>query len=118
MTEAEVGRRYALKQGVPARDILFENTSRDTYQNLLNIKPLLHEQEIGSIVIVTDPYHTARAAVMARDLGLNAATSGTPTSRYSESRKKIKFLLQESYALFGYYAGKWGNEILRRLNVD
>ncbi|UOO82214.1 YdcF family protein [Uruburuella testudinis] len=116
MTEAEVGRRYALKQGVPARDILFENTSRDTYQNLLNIKPLLREHDIADIVIVTDPYHTARAAVMARDLGLQAETSGTPTSRYSESRKKMHFLLQESYSLFGYYAGKWGNRVLQWLN--
>ncbi len=116
MTEAEVGRRYAIKQGVPARDILFENTSRDTYQNLANIKPLLREHEIGSIVIVTDPYHTARAAAMAKDLGLNAETSGTPTSRYSESRQRKKFLLQESYALFGYYAVKWGNVVLRLFN--
>ncbi|MDO5639800.1 MAG: YdcF family protein [Neisseria sp.] len=116
MTEAEVGRRYAIKQGVPARDIVFENTSRDTYQNLLNIKPLLREHDIASIVIVTDPYHTARAAVMAHDLGLNAETSGTPTSRYSESRKKTKFLLQESYALFGYHVGKWGNRVLQFLN--
>lgn len=118
MTEAEVGRRYAIKQGVPARDIYFENTSRDTYQNLLNIKPLLREHDIGSIVIVTDPYHTARAAVIAADLGLNADISGTPTSRYSESRKKMKFLLQESYSLFGYYLGKWGNHILQWLNFS
>ncbi|MGN7073210.1 YdcF family protein, partial [Neisseria sp. P0001.S004] len=37
MTEAEVGRRYALKQGIPAHNILFENTSRNTYENLRNI---------------------------------------------------------------------------------
>ena len=86
MTEAQVGRRYAIKQGVPARDILFENTSRDTYQNLINIKPLLREHDIQSVIIVSDPYHLARAAAIADDLGINAQTSGTPTSRYSESR--------------------------------
>ncbi|WP_107928443.1 YdcF family protein [Neisseria animaloris] len=112
MTEAEVGRRYALKQGVPARHILFENTSRSTYENLLNIKPLLRENGIRSVIIVSDPYHTARAAVMARDLGLNATVSGTPTSRYSKSQKKAKFLMQESYALFLYYCEYWGDRML------
>lgn len=41
MTEAEVGRRYALKQGIPAHNILFENTSRNTYENIRNIRPIL-----------------------------------------------------------------------------
>ncbi len=112
MTEAEVARRYAIKQGVPARDILFENKSRNTYENLYNVRPLLRTNGIGTIIIVSDPYHTARAAAIAKDLDLNAYTSGTPTTRYSESRKKTKFLLQESYALFLYYFEHWGNSVL------
>ncbi|OSI08501.1 YdcF family protein [Neisseria zoodegmatis] len=113
MTEAEVGRRYAIKQGVPAHDILFENTSRNTYDNLYNIVPLLRDHGIRTIIIVSDPYHTARAAAIAKDLELNAAVSGTPTSRYTASQKKTKFLFQESYALFLYYAEHWGNSVLR-----
>lgn len=113
MTEAEVGRRYAIKQGVPARDILFENTSRNTYDNLYNTIPLLRDNGIRTIIIVSDPYHTARAAAIAKDLGLNAAVSATPTSRYNASQKKAKFLFQESYALFLYYAETWGNSVLR-----
>ena len=117
MTEAQVGRRYAIKQGVPARDILFENTSRDTYQNLINIKPLLREHDIQSVIIVSDPYHLARAAAIADDLGINAQTSGTPTSRYSESRNKNRFLMQESYALFLYYCNHWGERLLEWLKL-
>lgn len=117
MTEAQVGRRYAIKQGVPARDILFENTSRDTYQNLVNIKPLLREHDIQSVIIVSDPYHLARAAAIADDLGINAQTSGTPTSRYSESRNKNRFLMQESYALFLYYCNHWGERLLEWLKL-
>ncbi|MCF7530527.1 YdcF family protein [Neisseria lisongii] len=113
MTEAEVGRRYALKQGIPARDILFENTSRNTYENLSNIRPLLHHHDIRTIVIVSDPYHLARAAAIADELNLNARVSGTPTSRYDEGKKKDRFLLQESYALSAYYAAYWGNRLWR-----
>ena len=68
MTEAEVGRRYALKQGIPAKNILFENTSRNTYENLRNIKPILRANSVDSIIIVSDPYHLARAQAIARDL--------------------------------------------------
>ena len=117
MTEAQVGRRYAIKQGVPARDILFENTSRDTYQNLVNIKPLLREHDIQSVIIVSDPYHLARAAAIADDIGINAQTSGTPTSRYSESRNKNRFLMQESYALFLYYCNHCGERLLEWLKL-
>ncbi|KLT72140.1 multidrug MFS transporter [Neisseria arctica] len=118
MTEAEVGRRYAIKQGVRSRDIIFENTSRDTYHNLFNIRPLLRSHDIQTVVIVSDPYHLARAAAIADDLGINAYTSATPTSRYSESRKKREFLMQESYALFLYYGSKLADDMLGWLRIS
>ena len=107
MTEAEVGRRYALKQGVPRSDILFENTSRDTYENLRNIQPLLRNNDIDSVIIVSDPLHLARAQAMADDLGIAALTSGTPTSLYTDSEKRRRFLMQETYALFAYHWAQW-----------
>lgn len=107
MTEAEVGRRYALKQGVPRSDILFENTSRDTYQNLANIRPLLHDNNLDTIVIISDPFHLARAQAIADSLKLHATTSATPTSAYTDEQKRRQFLLQESYALFAFYWASW-----------
>ncbi|MDO4641464.1 MAG: YdcF family protein [Neisseria sp.] len=117
MTEAEVGRRYALKQGIPKNDILFENTSRDTFQNLQNIRPLLRDNNIDSVIIVSDPYHLARARTMAADLGINATLSATPTSRYTDQQKRRRFLLQESYALFSYRWDYWSERILSALRL-
>lgn len=107
MSEAEVGRRYALKQGVPAQRILFENTSRNTYENLHNIRPVLRANGIASVIIVSDPYHLARAREMADDLGIETYISATPTTKFDSNTKKNKFMLQESYALFAYRLGKW-----------
>ncbi|CWM64831.1 TPA: YdcF family protein [Neisseria meningitidis] len=112
MTEAEVGRRYALKQGVPARNILFENTSRNTYENLNNIRPVLRANGIASVVIVSDPYHLARAAEMAEDLGVRVYMSATPTTRFDAGNKKKIFMLQEGYALSLYRLEKWGSRFL------
>lgn len=70
MTEAEVGRRYALKQGIPAHNILFENTSRNTYENLRNIVPIMHANGVGSIIVVSDPYHFGARRRNGRRFGL------------------------------------------------
>lgn len=102
MTEAAVGRRYAIKKGVTADDIVYENQSRDTYQNLVNGKAIAEDNDIDSIIIVSDPYHMARASFMAKDLGLNAQTSPTPTTRYTATSTKLRFLTQESYSLMVY----------------
>lgn len=113
MTEAEVGRRYAIKQGVATKNILFENTSRNTYENLYNIKPLLRANNINSIIIVSDPYHLARAAAMAQDLGLDAKISATPTTLFNQNREKERFILQESYLLLMYQCESWGDKVWR-----
>lgn len=98
MTEAEVGRRYAIAHGVPKEVILFENRSRDTYQNLANLLPILKENELDSLIIISDPYHLARAMVMAKSLGLNAYSEPTPTSRY-QGKNEYRFFADEVGAL-------------------
>lgn len=103
MTEAAVGRRYAIKHGVDKEDIVYENQSRDTWQNLINARSIASNNNIDSLIIVSDPYHLARAMVMARDLGMKVQISPTPTSRYNTTNAKLRFLAQESYLLLLYY---------------
>lgn len=103
-TEAEVARQFALKQGIPAHDILFESRSKDTYQNLANTHYLMRKHHLNSVIIISDPFHMARAMTMAKHLGINAYSSPTPTSLYSRAsfKKRAEFFIQESYALFIY----------------
>lgn len=111
MTEAEVGRRYAIKQGIPARNILFENTSRNTYENIRNIRPLLRPNGIRSVIIVSDPYHLARAQAIARDFDIRAQVSATPTTLLGRGESRSRFLMQESYALFVYRIESWSQSV-------
>ena len=117
MTEAEVARRYARGHGVPNKDILLETTSRDTQQNLENTKALMYNNGLESVVIISDPYHLARALEIASDLDIEAYISATPTTRFDQSKEKNKFLLQESYALFLYRIGKWSENFWDWLTV-
>lgn len=109
MTEAEVARRFALQQGVPAQDILFENQSRSTLANLTNVKTLLAQHDLHSVIIVSDPDHLARAAAMAQHVDLSFQTEATPSSRYS-GKNRWRFAASEvgSLMLFQWWRlGQW-----------
>lgn len=104
IAEATAGQRYAIACGVRESDILIETKSRTTLQNLKNAKEVASEQEFSEFIIVSDPLHLKRATLMARDLGMNAYPSGTPTTRYQSMESKLKFLVRETSAYFFYLA--------------
>jgi len=97
MTEADAGRDQAIAAGVPADAILTETRSRDTQENLANVKPIVAAHDIGKVLIVSDPLHMARAMQMAADAGLDAAPSPTPTTRYRTLVSQIPMLIKETY---------------------
>jgi uncharacterized SAM-binding protein YcdF (DUF218 family) len=57
---------------------------------------------LRSAVIVSDPLHLKRAAMMANDLGLVAVTSPVRTSRYQSPRTQFPFLAREIYFIHHY----------------
>lgn len=95
--ESQVAARYAVEAGVDEKNILLETRSRTTRQNLLEAKALMAEHGLNTAIIVSDPLHMKRAAIMAKDLGLKATTSPTPTSRFRSLGKKFEFLCREIY---------------------
>jgi uncharacterized SAM-binding protein YcdF (DUF218 family) len=97
VTEADAGREQAIAAGVPPDVILTETRSRDTRQNLANVKPIIAQHGIGKVLIVSDPLHMARAMQMAADEGLDAAPSPTPTTRYRTFVSQIPMLIRETY---------------------
>ena len=106
LAESEVARESALAHGVPAEHIFIETVSRVTSENLEEAKEIVDQQGFTRILIVSDPLHMKRAVTIARDLGMDAYPSPTPTSRYRTWRSKLGFLLREAY----FYAG----HLLRR----
>lgn len=103
-TEAEVGKNYAVKKGVPKSDIIVETNSRTTYQNLAFVQQEIRGiSHLNRFILVSDPYHMARAKLMAEDLNLDALTSPTPTSRFSHGEKQAKFFFTEAALTFAYY---------------
>ena len=101
--ESQVAQAYLLRQGVPRAAILTETSSRTTRQNLVQARKLMQRQKLRTALIVSDPLHMKRALTMAKDLGMAAQPSPTPTSRHRSLRSKAEFLLRELYFIHHYW---------------
>lgn len=101
-TESSAARDYALQSGLPANDILIEEKSHNTYENILYAKQLADKNGIKKVLIVSDPLHMKRAMAMATDMGLAAGPSPTPSTRYRGLSSQIGLLAHETYYYIGY----------------
>jgi len=79
-TEAESSTNYLVKNGVPESVIIGEDTGRSSWESLQLVADLARDRGIGTIVLVSDPYHSLRIRLMAEELGFRAYTSSTSTS--------------------------------------
>jgi uncharacterized SAM-binding protein YcdF (DUF218 family) len=79
-TESAASANYLHTKGVPDEAILREATGRTSWQSLAASARFLREKGIHDVVLVSDPFHAARIAGIASELGLSAATSPTRTS--------------------------------------
>ena len=101
-TESSAARDYALQSGVPAQDILIEEKSHTTYENIRYAKQVADAHNIKRVLIVSDPLHMKRAVLMAQDVGLIAQPSPTPTTRYQGLKSQFGLLVHETYYYIGY----------------
>ncbi len=104
VSDAYVAKQYAVEQGVPEADILLEETSKITQENLEYAKVLMSENDYQTAIIVSDPLHMKRAMLLARDAGIEGYSSPTTTTRYVSAKTKLPFLTRELFFYIGY---KW-----------
>ncbi len=96
-SEAAVGQRYAIQHGVPARAILIENNGRSTSESMQQVATLMDREPSREVILVSDPFHMLRLAIIARRYGLVPYTSPTQTSPISSNRREsLKYLFSES----------------------
>lgn len=54
-------KRIAIRQGVPADNILIEEKAKTTNENAQNVAKIIKASNFKSIILVTSPYHQRRA---------------------------------------------------------
>ena len=60
-SNAEVMQKIALESGVPEKDILIDETAKNTAQNARQSQAILQTDKYKTIILVTSPYHQRRA---------------------------------------------------------
>ncbi len=98
--ESEVMKKIAMEAGVPERDILSEGRSTSTFENIAFSKQVLDKAGLRSAVIVTDPYHNARAGLVASKQGLVYSLS--PARELSNCSHQDDYFVREPLAIMGY----------------
>ena len=79
-TEATAAATYLHERGVPDDAILRETTGESSWESLQASARFLVERGMTRVVLVSDPYHSARIDAIAGEVGLDAVTSPTLTS--------------------------------------
>lgn len=98
-TEAAVSQRYAVKRGVARDAILLEDRGRTTSESMRAVAAMLatSAERPRRVILVSDPFHMLRLAVLARRFSLAPVTSPTRTSPISANREEaFKYVISES----------------------
>jgi len=103
ISDSEVAKNYAIEKGIPPNDILIEEHSNYTYENLVESKNIMDSLSFSSALIVSDPLHMKRSIELAISTEIECEPSPTKTSMYRTTIPKLKFLIYET---FYYTLGK------------
>jgi uncharacterized SAM-binding protein YcdF (DUF218 family) len=79
-TEAGASANYLHAHGIPESAILRETNGRSSWQSLAAAARFLKARGLTHVVLVSDPYHSARIDDIANAVGLHAVSSPTRTS--------------------------------------
>ncbi|MEG0321002.1 MAG: YdcF family protein [Oscillospiraceae bacterium] len=91
-TEASVMGDYLIEHGYPADQILLEDTSRNTAQNIQNTVALLKQQNIDAtdgVIIVSNRFHIFRAKMLGERYGMKVSTLAAPSSHVGAGLKGV-----------------------------
>jgi uncharacterized SAM-binding protein YcdF (DUF218 family) len=104
-TEAEAGRDYLAKAGIPADGLLAVPQGVDTLESMRSVAAAFREHGWHTAVLVTDPWHVMRTERMASDAGIEA--EGSPTRQgpavYSRTTQ-VRYIFRETAAYLVYRA--------------
>jgi uncharacterized SAM-binding protein YcdF (DUF218 family) len=97
-TEASASAAYLKRKGIPESALLREVQGRTSWQSLAAAANFLKQRGKTRVVLVSDPFHNARIAAMASELGLKGTVSPTHTSPIGGG-EEIKYLAKETAAV-------------------
>jgi uncharacterized SAM-binding protein YcdF (DUF218 family) len=103
VNEAKTMKKIAVEKGVPSSAILEEKAATSTFENFSLSAALLKKNNLRSVIVVTEPFHAGRAALVAKKLGYTFSVSPAKDSPCWVPNKYVsKYFLKEPIAIIGY----------------
>lgn len=107
ISEAMVGKLFLINKGIKEENIYIEEKGKTSWQSLNEANKILKEQNLQSIILISDGFHMMRLRKMAKDLDINFFSS--PVKDGSVNKNKLtqfKYSIRESvvyllYLVFG-----------------
>jgi uncharacterized SAM-binding protein YcdF (DUF218 family) len=97
ISEAEAIRNYLLKNGIKDKNIILENKSKNTLENIRNSYKLIKNKN-ANIAFSTTNYHVFRAGLLASEEGIKAEGVGSKTKSYFWINAFIREFIGTLYA--------------------
>ena len=101
-TEAAAGRDYLVQHGVPDTSVIAEPVGNTTLESLRAAATYMHDHDMQSAFLVSDPWHNLRIKRMAGDLGIQGYASATWTSAARTEGTRFEGYLRETFAYLYY----------------
>lgn len=96
-SEASIMEQYLVAHGIPSENIILEDQSFNTYQNLVNSRQIMYEHHFHTAIIVSNSSHMRRSLTIAKLLGLEA--SGAPAPMVDNTAFSTRQYLREGAAM-------------------
>ena len=91
ISEAEAMKNYLIKKGIDSKDIIIENKSTNTIQNIRFSKQKIDEiNREGKILFTTNNYHVFRSGIIASNEGIECEGIGSKTKWYFYTNALIR----------------------------
>lgn len=107
MTEADVARNELIKYGIPKANLIIENTSNSTMEQLLFLRDALYKvNDWKKVILISDNFHLFRITEICDFNNINTAaiSSDTPLSPSAG----ILFCVKESFAVLMFWVFGYG----------
>ena len=101
-TEGAAGAQYLADLGIDEANLTAVGTGDDTLVSLRDADVELKARGWSTVVLVTDPWHAARAGMMARDLGLSVQVSPVTAGPSVVGGVEPRYVVRESFGILFY----------------
>lgn len=110
--EAEVMANELITRGVPKNNILLEDKSSSTKENVINSVKILKKNNFNSVLVVTSPYHSLRTTLVWKKFWPNKNLTVSPAEKTIANEKVNPYralfsIVREYTALIWYKLNNW-----------